>query len=84
MGKSRKVLCNEGEKGNRGESCLCLVCPKKRFRYKKYSDYRRVLQKALDNAKHKFYHGKFKETEGNLKKKLGKLLIKFVAKRDKK
>ena len=66
--KSRKVLCNEGEKDSREGSCLCLVCSEKRFRYRIYSDYRRVLKKARDNAKHKFYHGKFKENEGNLKK----------------
>ncbi len=43
---------------------MCPTCTEKRIIYKKYSDYRRALKKTRENAKSKYFTGKFVETQG--------------------
>ena len=66
--KVRKVKCKLGEKDNRGGICHCTTCNEKRRTYKIYSDYRRTLKKTRQNAKSKYFTGKFLETKGSSKK----------------
>ena len=69
--KSRKKLCKDGEKDNRGGTCLCEICSNKRYCYTKYKDYRKMLKKIREDAKGKYYKGKFEEKSGDIKKNLG-------------
>ena len=66
--KARKVKCKLGETDNRGGMCQCVACNKKRGTYNKYSEYRKILKKAKDDRKSKYFTGKFLETKGDSKK----------------
>ena len=66
--KVRDVKCKHGETDNKGGTCQCKTCSEKRKRYKIYSVYRRNLKKTRENAKSKYFTGKFLETQGNCKK----------------
>ena len=67
--KARKVKCTKGEKDSKGGSCLCTICIIKRDKYVKYQNYRRTLNKTPDSAKAKYNCNKFKEKQGNSKKR---------------
>ena len=66
--KCRDKKCKNGETDNRGGMCLCNLCSTKRYRYKLYKEYRKVLKGIRKSAKSKFYAGKFIEKKGDMKK----------------
>ena len=66
--KSRKRKCKEGVLDDRGGSCLCQICCRKRYCYTQYKEYRKILKRVRKEAKEKYYKGKFDEKTGDMKK----------------